>query len=112
MDEMKVLITFANCYDMTKDGGNVGMTLNYFFWGEHGELLVSQNDLSGAAVGYQRAKCSVDTKLRDKISFVPGVYKVRMGMKVGSDGKPVLTVTDIGDFLGKVEIKMAVPSGK
>lgn len=112
MDEMKVLITFANCYDMTKDGGNVGMTLNYFFWGEHGELLVSQNDLSGAAVGYQRAKCSVDTKLRDKISFVPGVYKVKMGMKVGGDGKPVLTVTDIGDFLGKVEIKMAAPAGK
>lgn len=112
MDEMKIMVTFANCYDMTHDGGGKGMTLNYFFWGEHGEMLSSVNDLSGGTVGYQRAKCTVDTNLRDKISFVPGVYTAKMGMKVGSDGKPVLTVTDITGFLGKVEIKMAVPAEK
>lgn len=106
MNTMKILVTFANTYDMTSDGGNKGTILNYFFWGDHGELMQSVNNLTGGSIGAQRAKCSMSFESRDKISFVPGVYEASMGMKVGSDGKPVLVVEDIIGFVGKVEMKL------
>lgn len=106
MNTMKILVTFANTYDMTSDGGNKGMILNYFFWGDHGELFQPVNNASGGSVGMQRAKCSMPFEFREKVSFVPGVYEVSMGYKVGSDGKPVMTVDDILNFVGKVEMKV------
>lgn len=110
MNKMKILVTFANTYDMTRDGGGKGMTLNYFFWGDNGELMSAQDDLSGGAVGVQRAKCSMNFEDREKISFVPGVYEAEMGMKVGSDGKPILVVQDIVRFVGKVDMKLLNPN--
>lgn len=103
MNRQKILVTFANCYDVE---GVRGMTLNYFFFGENGELLQSINDLSGGPVGYQRAKCSMKFEDRGKISFVPGIYDAEFTMTVGSDGKPALKVADL-TFVGKAEIRMA-----
>ncbi len=37
MNKMKILVTFANVWKM--DTGNSGMTLNYFMFGENGELI-------------------------------------------------------------------------
>lgn len=105
MNKMKILVTFANVWKM--DNGTTGMTLNYFMFGDKGELMVSQQNLSGGAVGQQRAKCSLDVSMRDKITFVPGIYDAEMSFKVGSDGKPVMTVLDL-EYIGKAEIKMAV----
>lgn len=104
MEKMKILVTFANIWKM--DNGTSGLTLNYFMYGENGELMQPMNDLSGGTVGMQRAKCSLDTSLRSKISFVPGIYEAKMGFKIGSDGKPVMTIEDIGQFLGKAIIKV------
>lgn len=101
MDEMKILVTFASTWKM--DSGQQGMTLNYFIYGNNGEVMASRHDLSGGAVGQQRAKCSLDVSMRNKITWVPGLYKAKMGMKIGSDGKPVLNVEDL-EFLSKVSI--------
>lgn len=103
MDKFKILVTFANVWKM--DNGNTGLTLNYFMYGENGELMQSVDNLSGGPVGQQRAKCSLDAGKRSKITFVPGIYDASMAMKVGSDGKPTLTVTDL-DFVSKIEIRM------
>ena len=103
MNKMKILVTFASTWKM--DNGNSGMTLNYFMYGENGELMQARADVSGGPVGQQRAKCSLDVKDREKVTFVPGIYDAEMSMKVGSDGKPVLTVTDL-TFIGKAEIRM------
>lgn len=48
---------------------------------------------------------------REKISFVPGIYEAKMGMKIGSDGKPVLTVEDL-DFFSRVQILPEQPEKK
>ena len=109
MNKMKILVTFANIWKM--DNGNSGLTLNYFMFGENGELMNSEQNLSGGAVGQQRAKCSLEASKREKISFVPGIYEAKMGMKIGSDGKPVLTVEDL-DFFSRVQILPEQPEKK
>lgn len=109
MNKMKILVTFASVWKM--DNGASGMTLNYFMFGENGEMMISRSDASGGAVGQQRAKCSLEPSMREKITFVPGIYDAEMSMKVGSDGKPVLTVTDI-DFVGRAQIRMEAPDKK
>ena len=43
--------------------------------------------------------------MRKKVTWVPGIYDATMSMKIGSDGKPVLTVEDL-DFVGKASIQM------
>lgn len=102
MNKMKILVTFANVWKM--DNGTSGMTLNYFMFGDNGELMQAIDNRSGGAVGQQRAKCSLDPDKRSKISFVPGIYDASMSYKVGSDGKPVLTVEDL-EFVAKAEIR-------
>lgn len=102
MNKMKILVTYAGIWKM--DNGSTGMTINYFMYGENGELMVSRVDTTGGILGQQRAKCSLDPSKRDKIIYVPGIYDATMGMKVGSDGKPVLVVEDI-DFCSRVSIR-------
>lgn len=109
MDEMKILVTFVNPYSL--DNGASGLVVNYFFWGDNGELMESRNDLSGGMVGSNRAKMNMRLEDRSKFSFVPGVYKAKMGLKIGSDGKPVAQIVDITEFVGKVCMSME-PSGK
>ncbi|WP_411337019.1 hypothetical protein [Ruminococcus gauvreauii] len=104
MNKQRILLMYANTYEM--DNGNNGLTLNYFFWGENGELLRTTNDLSGGPVGYQRAKNSVEKELRSKITFAPAIYDAEFVMSVGGDGKPVLKVCDL-EYVGQVEIKPA-----
>ncbi|MDD7218887.1 MAG: hypothetical protein PUI16_02680 [Clostridia bacterium] len=96
MNEMKILVTYAGLWKM--DNGNSGLTLNYFMFGENGEQMISRVDATGGTIGQQRAKCSLDPSMREKITFVPGIYNAKMGMKIGSDGKPVLTVEDLEFF--------------
>lgn len=80
MNKMKILVTFANVWKM--DTGNSGMTLNYFMFGENGELMNPEQNLSGGAVGQQRAKCSVPENMRDKITWVPGIKETFLSLFV------------------------------
>lgn len=93
MNKMRILVTYAGLWKM--DNGNTGLTLNYFMFGQNGELMEPQIDVTGGPVGQQRAKCSLDTTMRQKILYVPGLYDATMGFKIGSDGKPVMTIEDI-----------------
>ena len=80
MNKMKILVTYAGVWKM--DNGSSGMTLNYFMYGENGEQMISRVDATGGPVGQQRAKCSLDPSMRQKITFVPGIYDATMGMKI------------------------------
>lgn len=100
MDKMKILVTYAGIWK--SDSGSSGLTLNYFMYGD-GDLMVSRVDATGGPVGQQRAKANLDPAMRSKITFVPGLYEAQMGFKIGSDGKPVLTVEDL-NFCSRVQI--------
>lgn len=101
MNKMKILVTYVGVWKM--DNGQSGMTLNYFMYGENGEQMISRVDATGGPVGQQRAKANLDPAMRSKITFVPGIYDSQMGFKIGSDGKPVLTVEDLS-FCSRVQI--------
>lgn len=109
MDKMKILIMYAMEYSI-KEGGqtNEGLSMQYYFFGEDGNLLKAQGNTSGA-IGYQRAKCSIDIEQRRNLRTVPGIYEAEFTMKVGSDGKPVTVPTTL-DFVGPCKFEL-VPVG-
>lgn len=91
MNKMKILVMYANEYDVD---GNKGTTINYFFFGDNGELLQTQFAPNGS-VGYQRAKVSLEWEKRAKIIKAPAIYDAEITWAVGSDGKPVIKVVDL-----------------
>ena len=103
----KIVILFANQYDMKDEDGNklAGCSVHYMFWGENGEVLASEAEFDPTKpVGIQRAKCSVDSVLRNKIVVAPGLYEGTFEMTVGSDGKPVNRLLYVA-FLPPLETK-------
>lgn len=98
MNKARILLMYAGEYSI--DAQSSGCILNYYFFGEKGELLAQQWSAVGP-IGYQRAKCNMDFKMRDQIPAAPAVYDAEFSMKVGSDGKPVLTVQSL-EYVGKV----------
>ena len=109
----KIVILFANLYDMKDEDGNklAGCSVHYMFWGENGEVLASEAEFDPTKpVGIQRAKCSVDSVLRNKIVVAPGLYEGTFEMTVGSDGKPVNRLRDVA-FISHLEIKPKVLPG-
>lgn len=109
----KILILFANSYDMKDESGNklTGCSVHYLFWGENGEVLTSVAEFDpGKPVGVQRAKCSVESVLRSKIAVAPALYEGTFEMTVGSDGKPVSRLRDVA-YISNVEILPKVNPG-
>ena len=109
----KIVILFANQYDMKDEDGNklAGCSVHYMFWGENGEVLASEAEFDPTKpVGVQRATCSVESVLRNKIVVAPGLYEGTFEMTTGSDGKPVNRLRDVA-FISHLEIKPKVLSG-
>lgn len=109
----KILILFANAYDMKDEMGDrvSGCSVHYLFWGENGESMIPMSETDATKpVGMQRAKCSVDAILRNKIQIAPAIYEGDFEMKTGSDGKPVLRLKDVA-YVSNVEMKEKVIPG-
>lgn len=113
MDKVKIIILFANNYDIDNGDGNHtrGCSVHYLFYGEGGTSFLpqSESDIS-KPVGFMRAKCSCDVSIRQKILVAPAVYEGTFAMKIGSDGKPVLTLTDVA-YVANLETKEKVVPG-
>lgn len=107
LTKAKILILFANTYNMVDERGNAlaGCSVHYLFWGENGEKLMeeSQWDVS-QPVGIQRSKASIDSSLRVKIPIAPALYEGTFALATGGDGKPVLRLRDVA-FICPVRIK-------
>lgn len=96
--KLPILVTFANAVDSKGDDGKpiVGCTVNYFFLGEDNDGMNTRSEWDiSKPVGQQRGKSWSDYDLREKIPLAPAVYEGTFSMKVGSDGKPVLTLIDV-----------------
>ena len=112
-NKAKIVILFANQYDMKDETGDKlsGCSVHYMFWGEDGEVLASEVQYDPTKpVGVQRAKCSVDSVLRNKIVVAPGLYEGTFEMIVGADGKPVNRLRYVA-FISHLEIKPKVLPG-
>lgn len=106
--KMKVLVMFANDYSMKGEDGRLieGCTINYYPWGENGEVLESTFNIGyGSPAGIQRGKGSLPREQRLNIQAVPGIYEAEFEMTVGSDGKFVSKPVALTNFLGKVKME-------
>lgn len=63
--------------------------------------MVSADGVSGI----RRGKSFLKADKVHKVSYVPGIYDGTFEMTVGSDGKPVLKLTDV-DFVAPALISM------
>ncbi|MCM1113836.1 MAG: hypothetical protein NC399_11345 [Muribaculum sp.] len=116
-NKAKIVVLFANAYDMQDDRGRsmTGCSVHYLFWGEDGEALISKSEFNPAKpVGYQRAKCSMDYDLREKLVVAPALYEGTFVTVTGGDGKPVLKLKDVAfishlDFVPRIIPGFVVP---
>lgn len=107
----KILVLFANQYEMNEGGHMEGTSVHYLFWGENGEALLSQSEWDvNKPVGVQRAKVSLAKSMRQKLVIAPAIYEGSFEMKVGGDGKPVMKLIDVA-YVSNVEIKSKVVNG-
>lgn len=111
-NKAKILVLFANCYDMVADGKQVaGCSVHYLFWGEQGEALLEQSEYDvSKPVGVQRAKVSMDSAMRVRVPIAPAIYEGTFETRVGGDGKPVLRLIDIA-YYSNVEFKERIVPG-
>lgn len=106
LNNVDVLIMFASPYSMQDEETKTtreGLSVEYYFYGKDGEALRPVADAGEGALGIRRSKCSMDIDMKDKLSYVPGIYNGSFEMRVGSDGKPVLKLKEI-DFVGRCNI--------
>lgn len=111
-NKMNILVTHVNPYDMVNDSKETvkGCTVSYFFFNNGDTLKPSY--ASDGTLGYQRAKRSLPYEDRGRFYAVPGVYEGFFEMNIGSDGKPVLQLSGIGDFLGEIKPLELIPAEK
>lgn len=99
MSRMRILIFFANTYDMPAEPGRdamKGCSVHYFFVGNDGKAFAPVEDWNiDTPVGYQRGKVAMDYSMRAKIPVAPGIYDGDFAMQVGGDGKPVIKLVDV-----------------
>lgn len=107
-NKMRILVTFANVYDMPAEVGRdamKGCTVHYFFLGENGEQFKPVPTIDPAMpIGYQRSKVSLDYTMRGKIKAAPAVYDGEFTMTVGGDGKPTLKLVDL-EFVQNLDVR-------
>lgn len=108
-----IMVLFANTYEMTNERGQAmsGCTVHYMFWGQYGEKMQSMTEFNPQKpVGVQRAKCSMDIELREKLVVAPALYEGTFVTTVGGDGKPVLKLVDVA-YLARVNIEPKILGG-
>lgn len=102
--KQKIILLFALSYAITDEGsGEIkkGISCSYYF---NTELKPVSND--NGTIGTRPAKGSAPIGCLDKIKTAPAIYEASFDMKIGSDGKPVLTIIDL-DYVEDISI---VPS--
>lgn len=108
-----IMVLFANTYEMTNERGQAmsGCTVHYMFWGQYGEKMHGVTEFNPQKpVGVQRAKCSMDIELREKLVVAPALYEGTFVTTVGGDGKPVLKLVDVA-YLARVNMEPKILNG-
>lgn len=112
----RILVMYAGEYSIQDESNpgrvNEGCTIQYYFYGDHGEALETMTKGSAGPVGYQRAKCSTNKDLRAKFTKLPAVFDAAFEMSVGSDGKAVQKIVDLDNMIPVDFSRLIVPQTK
>ena len=90
---VRFILLYANRYSMKDENGLLreGITSSYIM----DERLSPQENTATGEKGFHPAKGAIPLECWDKIKQVPGYYNGSFKIKIGSDGKPVLTIQDL-----------------
>ena len=100
MNKFRIFLFYSGLVDIKAREGHdavEGVSMEFLFYGEHGEQVEPVVSADGVS-GTRRGKSFLKADKVHKVSYVPGIYDGTFEMTVGSDGKPVLKLTDV-DFL-------------
>lgn len=108
----KILITYVLPLRIEDDStGEIteGFSLEYFFFGEHGETLEGDFVSPKEASGLRRCKAFLrGTGWLDKFVMVPALYHGDFTMNIDKDGKTKLALADIS-YCSKAVLSEAAP---
>lgn len=90
---VKFMLLYANRYSMKDEDGVLreGITASYIM----DEQLNPQSNPDTGEKGFRPAKGAIPLECWNKVKEVPAYYNGSFRMKIGSDGKPVLTLQDL-----------------
>lgn len=107
MNKFRIFLFYSGLVDIKAREGHdavEGVSMEFLFYGEHGEQVEPVVSADGVS-GTRRGKSFLKADKVHKVSYVPGIYDGTFEMTVGSDGKPVLKLTDV-DFVSPALISM------
>lgn len=107
MNKFRIFLFYSGLVDIKAREGHdavEGVSMEFLFYGEHGEQVEPVVSADGVS-GTRRGKSFLKADKVHKVSYVPGIYDGTFEMTVGSDGKPVLKLTDV-DFVAPALISM------
>lgn len=108
--KQNILVLYSGTYAVPDERTGVvneGCSMSYYMLTD----LQPVNNPDGTR-GMRPAKCTVDTFWNStKFTRVPGIYQAEFGFKVGSNGKPVLYVTDV-EYLCDVHLELLLDIAK
>lgn len=102
--KQNIIVLSAHPYRIAENGGRVseGVSVRYL-------TVDNLNPVKdGEAVGTRPAKANVPYYWKDLFISAPAMYEAELTMNVGSDGKPVMTISHI-DYLSDVTLSMNTP---
>lgn len=95
----RILVLCANPWDMTSEGGERGVTVEYLMWGEGGEVLAPQSEWNPLKfVGVRRGKCSMAPDFREKLVIAPAIYEAEFYLDINSKGQQIQKLRDIAYY--------------
>ncbi len=98
MNRAKILLMFAGPYEIAARDGQAatsGCSVEYYFWGENGETLETNYSAENQPAGTRRSKANLSLEEFKNIVRVPALYDGDFEMKVGADGKPVMSLKHV-----------------
>lgn len=102
--KQNIIVLSVNPYQMNNSGNIVeGVSVSYLTV----DNLNAVKD--GQALGTRPAKANLPYSWKDLFLAAPAMYEAELSMRVGADGKPVMSITHI-DFLGELTCKMNAPA--
>lgn len=104
-NKAKILVLCATPWDMTKDGGEKGVTVEFLYWGDGGETLAPHSEWNPLKqVGVRRGKCSMDLSFREKMPIAPAIYLADFYMNVNGQGQSIQKLRDVA-FVSNVKFE-------
>lgn len=103
--KQNVIVLSAHPYRISENSGRVseGISVRYL-------TVDNLNPVKdGEAVGTRPAKANLPYSWKDLFVSAPAMYEADLGLTVGSDGKPVMSISHI-DYVSDLTVTMNSPS--